>query len=321
MEGFIVLLLVLGFFALGRTILKGLKEHRRLERDEEHALFFFEGQILIDSNIFLEEDPEKQFLFFGTLLHCLNVLKTSTRVRFSSSIVLPKECYEEIYDIKLKRKDHNARRGQRLVQFFQERGLLQIPGLHIEKERKSHADPAIIRYIRRKAAGSRENFLLYSKDIDLKIRARELLKEVKSFRCFDIEEAFLDNKWILLEQLSEQDVCALADIFKGEWQRMFQRNASAKVTSPKPYKVTSSKLYVGNLSIDADESDLKDLFGRSAPYPPHVSIVTHRDAGESKRFGLVTMYSIEAAVRAAAELHDKEFMGRRLFVSGGRPDQ
>lgn len=107
-----------------------------------------------------------------------------------------------------------------------------------------------------------------------------------------------------------------------------QRNGSAPSGSsspapsrparkPEAVEVTSPKLYVGNLSFDATESDLSELFNGVGAVK-NVEIVTYRDTEKSKGFGFVTMTAIEEAVRAVSELHDKEFMGRRLVVSGAK---
>ena len=86
---------------------------------------------------------------------------------------------------------------------------------------------------------------------------------------------------------------------------------------PEAIEVTSPKLYVGNLSFDASESDISELFNGVGAVR-NVEIVTYRDTYKSKGFGFVTMSAIEEAVRAVNELHDKEFMGRRLVVSGAK---
>jgi hypothetical protein len=99
--------------------------------------------------------------------------------------------------------------------------------------------------------------------------------------------------------------------------------AGATAATPRPQRkpeaveVTSPKLYVGNLSFDAAESDLFNLFN-GVGVVRNAEVVTHRDTEKSKGFGFVTMSSVEEAVRAVAELHDKEFMGRRLVVSGAK---
>jgi hypothetical protein len=86
---------------------------------------------------------------------------------------------------------------------------------------------------------------------------------------------------------------------------------------PEATEVTSPKVYVGNLSFDASESDLFELF-KGAGSVRNAEIVTNRETEKSKGFGFVTMSSIEEATRAVTELHDKEFMGRRLVVSGAK---
>jgi hypothetical protein len=86
---------------------------------------------------------------------------------------------------------------------------------------------------------------------------------------------------------------------------------------PELVEVTSPKVYVGNLSFDAAESDLFDLFAGVGSVQ-NAEIVSHRDTQKSKGFGFVTMTSVDEAKRAVGELHDKEFMGRRLVVSGAK---
>jgi len=86
---------------------------------------------------------------------------------------------------------------------------------------------------------------------------------------------------------------------------------------PEEIEVTSPKLYVGNLSFDAAENDLTELFN-GIGIVQSVEVVTHKMTEKSKGFGFVTMTSIDEAKRAVVELHDKEFMGRKLVVSGAK---
>jgi len=89
------------------------------------------------------------------------------------------------------------------------------------------------------------------------------------------------------------------------------------VRKPEAVEVSSPKLYVGNLSFDATESDLTELFNGVGAVRT-VEIVTYRDTEKSKGFGFIMMAAVDEAKRAVAELHDKEFMGRRLVVSGAK---
>ena len=97
------------------------------------------------------------------------------------------------------------------------------------------------------------------------------------------------------------------------------RNTEPRAPRPKPepVEVTSTKLYVGNLSYDASESDLFDLF-KGAGEVQNAEVVTHKGTYKSKGFGFVTMMTIEEAKRAVETLHDQPFMGRKLVVNGSR---
>jgi RNA recognition motif-containing protein len=83
--------------------------------------------------------------------------------------------------------------------------------------------------------------------------------------------------------------------------------------------VTTPRLYVGNLSFDASESDLFELFN-GVGQVQNAEIVTYKHNQRSKGFAFVQMQSIDEAKRAVAELHDKEFLGRKLVVSGAKSD-
>jgi RNA recognition motif-containing protein len=88
---------------------------------------------------------------------------------------------------------------------------------------------------------------------------------------------------------------------------------------PESIEVTTPRLYVGNLSFEATESDLFELFnGVGQVQSAEVVIYKHNE--RSKGFAFVQMQSIEEAKRAVEELHDKEFLGRKLVVSGAKSD-
>jgi len=76
------------------------------------------------------------------------------------------------------------------------------------------------------------------------------------------------------------------------------------------------KLYVGNLSFQTTEAEVKELFGQSGPVET-VRIITDRDTGRSKGFGFVEME--EGADHAIAQLNGKDFNGRALTVNEARP--
>ena len=89
---------------------------------------------------------------------------------------------------------------------------------------------------------------------------------------------------------------------------------------PEPVEVTSPRLYVGNLSFDATESDLFELFN-GVGHVQNAEVVSYRHNQRSKGFAFVQMQTVEEAKRAVEELHDKEFLGRKLVVSGAKTSE
>ncbi len=95
------------------------------------------------------------------------------------------------------------------------------------------------------------------------------------------------------------------------------REPRSGMRKPESVEVTTPRLYVGNLSFDATESDLQELFA-GVGIVQNVEIVSNRATQRSKGFGFVQMQTIDEAKRAVSELHDKEYMGRKLVVSGAK---
>jgi len=86
---------------------------------------------------------------------------------------------------------------------------------------------------------------------------------------------------------------------------------------PESIEVTTPRLYVGNLSFDASESDLFELFNGVGAVQ-NAEVVTYKHNQRSKGFAFVQMLTVDEAKRAVQELHDKEFLGRKLVVSGAK---
>jgi len=95
---------------------------------------------------------------------------------------------------------------------------------------------------------------------------------------------------------------------------------SRTARKPERIEVTSPRLYVGNLSFDATESYLFELFN-GVGHVQNAEVVSYRHNQRSKGFAFVQMQTVDEAKRAVEELHDKEFLGRRLVVSGAKSDQ
>ena len=74
---------------------------------------------------------------------------------------------------------------------------------------------------------------------------------------------------------------------------------------------------MGNLSYDAAESDLTNLFNGVGKVQ-NVEVVYHRDTQRSKGFAFIQMLTVDEAKRAVTELHGKDYMGRKLEIGPAR---
>lgn len=77
-------------------------------------------------------------------------------------------------------------------------------------------------------------------------------------------------------------------------------------------------IYVGNLSPDVVETDLRDAFGAFGQVSS-VKVITDKYTGKSRGFGFVEMPSQTDAESAIAGLKDKELKGSTLNVNEARP--
>ena len=103
-------------------------------------------------------------------------------------------------------------------------------------------------------------------------------------------------------------------------QQQQQPREQRSQRKPEPVEVSSPRLYVGNLSFDATESDLFDLFN-GVGHVQNAEVVSYRHNQRSKGFAFVQMQTIDEAKRAVETLHDKEFLGRKLVVSGAKSSE
>ncbi|MHC4433289.1 MAG: RNA recognition motif domain-containing protein [Planctomycetota bacterium] len=79
-----------------------------------------------------------------------------------------------------------------------------------------------------------------------------------------------------------------------------------------------TRLYIGNLSYDAMEYDLRALFEQAGSVVA-CDIMTDRHTGRSKGFAFVEMASQEDADKAIEICNGKDFEGRPLTVNEARP--
>ncbi len=79
-----------------------------------------------------------------------------------------------------------------------------------------------------------------------------------------------------------------------------------------------AKLYVGNLSYETTENDLRTLFAQVGTVTD-VALIKDRDTGNSKGFAFVTMNSQEEAQKAISQFNGQSLGNRELTVNIARP--
>jgi len=79
----------------------------------------------------------------------------------------------------------------------------------------------------------------------------------------------------------------------------------------------SKKVYVGNLSFDATEEQVSELFAQYGKVDS-IAMITDRGSGRFRGFGFVEMED-SAANAAIKALNDTELDGRMLRVNEARP--
>lgn len=77
-------------------------------------------------------------------------------------------------------------------------------------------------------------------------------------------------------------------------------------------------IYVGNLSYNTTEGDLRSAFEAFGEVSS-VAIITDKFSGQSKGFGFVEMAQKDSAAKAISSLDGSELQGRALKVNEARP--
>ena len=82
----------------------------------------------------------------------------------------------------------------------------------------------------------------------------------------------------------------------------------------------NQKLYVGNLNFDANEEQVRELFGTYGTVED-VKIVMDRFSGRSRGFAFVRMDTSESAGKAKDALNGQPFQGKALVIDWARTEQ
>ena len=81
-----------------------------------------------------------------------------------------------------------------------------------------------------------------------------------------------------------------------------------------------SKLYVGNLSYNVTEEQLRALFSQAGVIK-EITLIMDRDTQRPKGFGFVEMATQVEAQKAIEMFNEHELDGRRLAVNFARPKE
>lgn len=79
-----------------------------------------------------------------------------------------------------------------------------------------------------------------------------------------------------------------------------------------------TKLYIGNLSYDTTETELRAMFVEAGTVET-VDLIMDRATGRPKGFGFITMGSQAEAENAIKMFNEKDVKGRPLTVNIARP--
>ena len=79
-----------------------------------------------------------------------------------------------------------------------------------------------------------------------------------------------------------------------------------------------TKMYVGNLSYNVGEDDLRQLFSQAGEVRD-VALILDRDTRQSKGFAFVEMATPAETLKAIQMFNEHEVDGRRLTVNIARP--
>ena len=81
-----------------------------------------------------------------------------------------------------------------------------------------------------------------------------------------------------------------------------------------------TSIYVGNLSYDATEEDIRQAFAQYGEVA-NVNVIMDRETGRPRGFAFVEMPNESEAKEAIENLNETEIAGRAVIVNEARPKQ
>ena len=80
----------------------------------------------------------------------------------------------------------------------------------------------------------------------------------------------------------------------------------------------NTKLYVGNLSFDVTENEVREMISQHGPVN-EINVIMDKMTGQARGFAFATMNTAEGAQAVIQALNGKEWKGRALTVNDARP--
>ena len=150
-------------------------------------------------------------------------------------------------------------------------------------------------------------------------RKPSLLQRILSFFGFGKKKEQNDNKRDKKNRNNPPQKVRVAKTNNHGGNPAANGKSRRRATSTPPTR--NGRLYVGNLSYEATEAELEDLF-KGFGNVRSVEIIYNPRTYKSKGYAFVEMYHLEDARKAAEVLHGQPFMGRELMVSAAsdRPE-
>ncbi|MCF6313468.1 MAG: RNA-binding protein [Verrucomicrobiales bacterium] len=103
---------------------------------------------------------------------------------------------------------------------------------------------------------------------------------------------------------------------RGDRQRSERREEPRRVKKEEtPVVITSARLKLDNLDYEVGEEELEELF-KGIGVVVSTEVVANPETHQSRGYGFVEMSHIDEAQRAVDILNNKDFMGRKLNLSG-----
>lgn len=145
------------------------------------------------------------------------------------------------------------------------------------------------------------------------VEVEEEVEEVEE----EVEEEEVEEEEEEVEEEEEEEEANEADEQKspsGGGGKIEDEDESKKHAELLALPPHGSEVYVGGISQDASEEDLKS-FCESVGEVTEVRIMKGKDSGENKGFAFVTFRNVELASKAIEELNNTEFKGRKIKCS------